>query len=220
MKLILLLFLLTSCSVFGQDEVLYNGEKINILDQNNQKQGVWKLFDEQNNLMIICEMKDDTLDSDINYYKNSDLIISFKKSTNYFELYKGLDTLQAQLIKTPDDRTTLVKMNGEDVDVMTQKWFHDNSEIMSMYYGGLNEIGKFISQSINYSNTKHRVGKVKVKFTIDINGFPTDIEIVEGNDKKLIKEAIRIVEAMPRWQPAHQRGRFVKTSFTLPFSFK
>lgn len=220
MKHLLLFLILNSFNLFAQKKVLYKGEKINSLDRHNQKQGLWKLFDEQNNLMISCEMKNDTLASDISYYKDDKLIISYKKINNYFLLYKGLDTLQAKLIKTPDNITTLVKMNGDEIDTTITNWFYRNGEINSMFYGGQIELGKFISKSINFKNTDHRVGKVKVELTIDANGFPTNIKVIEGNDEKLMNEAVRIVKAMPRWQPAHQRAMFVSTSFIIPFSFK
>lgn len=221
MKHILVLFLLSSLNLFAQELVKYNGEKINLLDKDNQKQGLWKLFDEENDLMITCEMEDDTLSSDINYYKNAKLIISYKKKHSYYLLRKGLDTIHAKLIKTPDKRTSIVKMNGENLDTAISNWFYKNAEINSMFYGGQAEFSKFMSKTINVKNTENHEGKVKVKFVIDANGFPKDVEVVDGSiDEKLINEAIRLVKAMPRWQPAHQRGMFVATSYAIPISFK
>jgi hypothetical protein len=220
MKYIFLFFFLNSLKLVSQSEIMYNGEKINLLDTNNQKQGVWKLFDEENQLMITCELKNDTLISDINYYKDSTLIISYIYKSNYFILYKGLDTIQAKLMKTPDNKTSLVKRNGEEIDTTISNWFYKNEEVNSMYYGGYSELNKFISKTINNNNTDKHKGIVKIKFGIDAYGFVRDIELVKGEDDKLIKEAFRIINEMPRWQPGHQRGIFVSTSYIIPISFK
>ena len=62
-------------------------------------------------------------------------------------------------------------------------------------------------------------GKVFVMFTIDKEGNITDIRS-RGPYKILESEAERIINLLPKMEPAKQRGRPVKISYSLPITFK
>ena len=63
-------------------------------------------------------------------------------------------------------------------------------------------------------------GRVIVNYIVEKDGSISDVQIVRGVDPSLDKEAIRIVEAMPKWNPGLQRGERVRVKYTLPISFK
>lgn len=54
-----LLFLLYTPVLFAQNVVMYQGEKINELNPNFNKIGLWKIFDADRGISIMCEMADD-----------------------------------------------------------------------------------------------------------------------------------------------------------------
>ncbi|MEN8185733.1 MAG: energy transducer TonB [Bacteroidota bacterium] len=59
--------------------------------------------------------------------------------------------------------------------------------------------------------------KVYVQFKIDKNGDITDIK-ARGPHKRLEKEAIRVVNLLPKMTPGKQRGRAVSVRYTLPIT--
>ena len=59
--------------------------------------------------------------------------------------------------------------------------------------------------------------KVFVLFKIDKNGNVTDAR-ARGPHKRLEKEAIRVVNLLPKMTPGKQRGRAVSFSYTLPIT--
>ena len=63
-------------------------------------------------------------------------------------------------------------------------------------------------------------GRVIVNFIIEKDGTITNPQIVRGADPSLDKEAIRIIKAMPKWNPGLQRNERVRVRYTLPISFK
>ena len=63
-------------------------------------------------------------------------------------------------------------------------------------------------------------GRVYIKFVIERDGSVTNIEIVRGADASLDKEAIRVVQSMPKWKPGKQRGKAVRCSFQMPINFQ
>ncbi|MDO9262182.1 MAG: energy transducer TonB [Flavobacteriaceae bacterium] len=60
--------------------------------------------------------------------------------------------------------------------------------------------------------------KIYVIFTIDKNGEATNI-IARGTHKSLEKEAIRVIELLPKMIPGKQRNRPVGVKYSLPITF-
>ncbi len=63
-------------------------------------------------------------------------------------------------------------------------------------------------------------GRVVLQFVVEKDGSITDIKVVRGVDSSLDKEAMRVVKEMPKWKPGKQRGKPVRSRFTLPVAFR
>lgn len=63
-------------------------------------------------------------------------------------------------------------------------------------------------------------GRITISFVIDKDGSITNIKILRGIGFGCDKEAIRVLNKMPKWNPGKQRGKPVKVSMTLPITFK
>ena len=55
---------------------------------------------------------------------------------------------------------------------------------------------------------------------IERDGSITDVKVVRGVDASLDKEAVRVVQSMPKWKPGKQRGKPVRVAYTLPINFQ
>ena len=85
------------------------------------------------------------------------------------------------------------------------------------------QIRKFIAKNYKFPEMARQMGlqgKVYVNFVIEKNGKISNIEVVRGVDPLLDDEAVRVVKKLPKLQPAKQRGRPVRSRFTLPFNLK
>lgn len=94
---------------------------------------------------------------------------------------------------------------------------------MPMFPGGDDSLRKFIQKSVKYPEVAKEngiQGKVFVQFVINGRGKVEQVKVVRGVDPSLDKEAVRIIEALPAWQPGKQRGKPVKVSYTVPINFK
>ncbi len=59
--------------------------------------------------------------------------------------------------------------------------------------------------------------KIRLKFTVEKDGSFTDLEVLD--DKQgAVKEAMRVLKSMPKWQPAQHNGKTVRSKFTLPIT--
>lgn len=63
-------------------------------------------------------------------------------------------------------------------------------------------------------------GRVICQFVVNKDGSIVDVIIVRGVDSSLDKEAMRVVQGMPKWIPGKQGGTPVRVKFTLPIIFR
>ena len=62
--------------------------------------------------------------------------------------------------------------------------------------------------------------KMRATFIVEKDGSLTNIKIVESNEPSLNREAIRVIESLPNWNPAIIDGKPIRTSFNLPIKIK
>jgi len=94
---------------------------------------------------------------------------------------------------------------------------------MPEFPGGTAALIEYLSQNIKYPESakeKNISGKVFIKFVIDITGKVTQAEVIRGVHPDLDNEALRVVSAMPNWQPGMHEGKLVNVFFNLPINFK
>ena len=99
-------------------------------------------------------------------------------------------------------------------------WFPYES--FSSFPGGSDSLRRFIAKNFHYpsdARRDHIQGTVKVKFTITQDGTVDAIEVLNSIHPLLDREALRLISLMPKWIPATQEGRLVKTHLILPVSF-
>ena len=58
--------------------------------------------------------------------------------------------------------------------------------------------------------------KVFVQFIVMSNGQIINAKIIRGIGSAIDKEALRVLNSMPRWVPGKQRGKPVNVRYNLP----
>jgi protein TonB len=89
--------------------------------------------------------------------------------------------------------------------------------------GGEQQLLKYLSENIQYpalARENNIQGTVVLTFVVGKNGNVTDVQIVKDVGGGTGKEAVRVVKAMPKWNPGEANGHPVKVRFTLPVRFK
>ena len=89
--------------------------------------------------------------------------------------------------------------------------------------GGNTAMMKFLSDNIKYpviAQENSIQGRVICNFVVERDGSITDVQVVRGVDPSLDREAVRVIQQMPRWKPGKQRGQAVRVRFTLPVVFR
>lgn len=95
-------------------------------------------------------------------------------------------------------------------------------ESMPEFPGGPAKMMQYIATNIKYPAMARESGiqgRVFVNFVVEPNGSVSNVKILRGIGGGCDEEAIRVVEAMPKWTPGRQRGKAVRVSFNLPVRF-
>ncbi len=89
--------------------------------------------------------------------------------------------------------------------------------------GGEKELLKFLAENIKYpplARENNIQGNVALTFVVNKNGSVSDVTILRDIGGGCGKEAVRVVNSMPKWNPGEANGNPVKVRFTLPVRFK
>ena len=99
----------------------------------------------------------------------------------------------------------------------------DIVEVMPQYPGGQIAMLKYIMENIKYPEQAMKEGiqgRVTVRFIVEKDGSISDVRPVLSVHPLLNKEAVRVVESMPKWSPGKQNGKPVRVRFNVPVMFK
>ncbi len=89
--------------------------------------------------------------------------------------------------------------------------------------GGESALMKYLNDNIRYpviAQENGIQGRVTCQFVVERDGSISDVQVVRGQDPSLDKEAVRVIQGMPRWKPGKQRGAPVRVRYTLPVLFR
>ena len=99
----------------------------------------------------------------------------------------------------------------------------DVVEVMPQYPGGQIAMLKYLMENIKYPEQAMKEGiqgRVTVRFIVEKDGSISDVRPILSVHPLLNKEAVRVVESMPKWTPGKQNGKPVRVRFNLPVMFK
>ena len=143
------------------------------------------------------------------------LIDVFKQVENNYE---GPDD-DPVFVSDPEDGWNDVPTMGEE-DEVPSTFFR--VEKMPVFPGGSAALLKYIARSVKYPVICVETGvagKVFVSFVVNEYGQVVDAKIARSPDSNLSREALRVVNTMPKWTPGYQRDKAVRVAYTIPVNF-
>lgn len=112
---------------------------------------------------------------------------------------------------------------GPVVEVDDDDRIYEVVEENAQFPGGDEACRKWLAEQLKYPAIcleQGVQGRVFVSFVVNKDGSIVDVEIKRSPDNNLSKEAERVVKSMPKWKPARQGNRTVRSRFTLPVMFR
>lgn len=135
----------------------------------------------------------------------------------------------ADLMSTEDNANAAQAETYVPTVVETKEEEEDENQIFVIveepaeFPGGQVELLTYLKNAIKYPVVAQEngiQGRVTCSFTINKDGSIVDVEVIRGVDPSLDREAIRVINAMPKWKPGKQRGKAVRVKYNLPVLFR
>jgi TonB family protein len=125
---------------------------------------------------------------------------------------------------TPDNVTlATLPVESAEPQVKDPDPVFQHVEWMPQFPGGDKELIKWLGENIKYpeSAIKDSIqGRVVLRFIIRPDGSIDDVAVLRSLNSACDKEAVRVVNAMPKWIPGKQNDEPVSVYFNLPIVFK
>jgi protein TonB len=94
---------------------------------------------------------------------------------------------------------------------------------MPSYKNGFDDLASFLGQNMKYpkeAREKNIEGTVFTEFVVEKDGQISEVKVKQGIGSGCDEEAVRVVKAMPKWNPGVLQGKAVRTKMVLPLKFK
>lgn len=111
----------------------------------------------------------------------------------------------------------------EEEDPEEQTIFEVVEQMPEFPNGGMAGLMQFLSKNIKYPTIAQEngtQGRVTVQFVVNKDGSIVDAKVLRGVDPYLDKEALRVINSMPKWKPGMQHGKPVRVKYTVPVMFR
>ncbi|MCQ2244081.1 MAG: energy transducer TonB, partial [Bacteroidaceae bacterium] len=144
---------------------------------------------------------------------------SYDKGTNERQEDYGAQTIaEPEVDKTPPPPPPAP--DPEPETKVEENKVYDVVEQQPAFNGNINQ---WLASNLKYPPVAAEngiEGRVIVQFVVGKDGSIHSAQVVRGVDSSLDKEALRVVNSMPKWVPGKQNGQAVNCKFTLPVVFR
>lgn len=116
----------------------------------------------------------------------------------------------------------VVKIVNEEEEIEEEQIFMMVEDMPSFKGGDIGKFKEYINENLNYPEIAAEngiQGRVILSFVVELTGKVSSVKVLRGVDPNLDKEAVRVIEASPLWNPGKQRGKPVRVSFNVPVIF-
>ena len=150
--------------------------------------------------------------------------INVKKGDKIVIAYVGFqsEVIDINTSESRDYKVQLAK-DGSDKNDRNENLYCDVAETMPQFPGGPKALLDYLSTNVVYPEEAYKKGvqgRVIVSFIVEKDGSITEAAVRRSIDPLLDDEALRVINAMPRWTPGTQNNKPVRVKYTVPVSFK
>lgn len=99
---------------------------------------------------------------------------------------------------------------------------YTSAQKMPEFKGGMKAYFEYIDVRMKYpaaARAARQEGVVVVQFIVETDGSITEPTIVRKSFPELDAEALRLITAMPKWEPAKENGMAVRCKYSVPVNF-
>ena len=153
-----------------------------------------------------------------------------------------LHVVDDQVELQPDDTEPAVEGEGDDDEQLLQELQEENDKALAAlnvdpnnplnfhivedlpkYPGGAVEFMKWLTRNLQYpasARSRRIQGRVVAVFYVEKDGRVTGINVTQSLSPECDREALRVLNKMPNWEPGIQNDQPCRTKVCIPIVFK
>jgi protein TonB len=122
----------------------------------------------------------------------------------------------------PDADLTVEPVGNGPADVVDDNNIYNTAgiEVKPDFPGGMEKFYKYVGNNYRTPEEEGLKGKVYVTFVVEKDGSLTDIKVVRDIGFGTGKEAVRVLQKCPKWNPGEQNGKKVRVLYSLPITIQ
>lgn len=127
------------------------------------------------------------------------------------------------VVVSAEDQPEYVTITDDPFGEADENGIFQVVEKQPQFPGGMAALVEYLKKNIRYPaicKEQGLQGRVIVQFVINTDSTISDAQVIKPVNPHFDKEALRVVNAMPKWIPGEQRGKPVRTRFTMPVTFR
>ena len=140
-------------------------------------------------------------------------------AVSVFASNTGVSTVTREAIRTTN---ALPTTNMQTQQSATKAY--EVVEVMPKFKGGESAMMEFLMMNMKYPQTAVKAkqqGRAIVGFVVRKDGTVSDVHITKSAGYAVLdEEAMRVVKAMPAWEPGKQKGKPVNVKYNVPITFR
>lgn len=140
-------------------------------------------------------------------------------AVSVFASNTGVSTVKREAVRTAN---ALPTANMQTQQSATKAY--EVVEVMPKFKGGESAMMEFLMMNMKYPQTAVKAkqqGRAIVGFVVRKDGTVSDVHITKSAGHAVLdEEAMRVVKAMPAWEPGKQKGKPVNVKYNVPITFR
>lgn len=212
----------------GEGAIAAETNQLDDLPSAATNSGLFKNEDQESNKKVLEEAELKQLEEEMRESENMAL-----EADNSYErrasAVRAQKQAEAEMMARSENRLAELQQETEALkrkEVASQDSRPDISQIhetAANFPGGNAELAKFINSNKQYNNAmieQNLNGAVVVSFQIDKDGSVFKAKVESGHTGLLAEDAIRVIESMPKWEPAkRENGNPMKSTKTVTIKY-
>lgn len=128
--------------------------------------------------------------------------------------------LSAPAFSQSETATEQKKTVSTKATVSSSDKIYTLTEKMPVFPGGSAALKKYLEENVTYpQSARGEQGRVIVSFVVEKDGTVSNAKVRRSVHPDLDAEAVRVVEAMPKWRPGRHNGEVVRVKYNVPITF-
>lgn len=132
-------------------------------------------------------------------------------------------TVEENVQKQGAEQNVNNEQQNNNTSQESQEKVYDVVEVMPSFPGGQSALMQYLGNNIQYpveAQENGVQGRVIISFVVENDGGISHVKVAKSADPALDREAMRVVETMPKWIPGKQNGECVRVRYSVPVVFR